>query len=425
MEYDVVIAGASISGCTAAVHLGRSGLRVALLEKHRSIETPKRLCGYFLLGAAQEPLQRLGVWDELVLRGGGTGQLAMWNEAGWSDRSRADGLPPFLNVRRSTLDPFLRRTAVETPGVDLLLGHRVEDLLRDDRGTIVGVRAHRSDGVEVELRARLVVGADGHRSRTAQLAGARERTFANVRAFVYGYYRDVEWTGPGDAALWWHGDDWAVLSPTDSGLTLAALMPRQDSVRGGTDFSARLEDYFARLPDGPRLRADQRVGKPVASLDYPLVRRDPTPLPGVALVGDAALTADPAPAPGCSWALLSGQWLAEHTAEPLRTGTPLHRALAGYRRARRRLDREFFFLRADAASGTANPVQRLLRTASVHDPVTAEMLLRVGMQLAPTSSVLRPDVLARAWAVRHRPREPVSARPAAAPPTGPAATAGR
>lgn len=85
MEYDVVIVGASIGGCTAAIHLGRAGLRVALLERHRSIETPKRLCGHFLLGGAKEPLRRLGIWEDLVALGGAPGTWRCGaSTAGWT-----------------------------------------------------------------------------------------------------------------------------------------------------------------------------------------------------------------------------------------------------------------------------------------------------------------------------------------------------
>jgi 2-polyprenyl-6-methoxyphenol hydroxylase-like FAD-dependent oxidoreductase len=170
----------------------------------------------------------------------------------------------------------------------------------------------------------------------------------------------------------------------------------------GADLHAYLEDYYARLPGGPQLRPEQRASTVVASVDYPLVRRDPLPVAGVALVGDAALTADPAPAPGCTWALLSGQWLADHVAAASASGSSLDEALRGYRRARRRLERELLLMRSDAASGRANPVQRLLREAAVHDPVTAERLLQVGMQVVPTTSLLRPDVLGRAWTVSRR-----------------------
>jgi flavin-dependent dehydrogenase len=172
---------------------------------------------------------------------------------------------------------------------------------------------------------------------------------------------------------------------------------------------AYLEDYFAALPGGPDLRSGERVSRVVASLDYPLVRRHPTPAPGLALVGDAALTTDPAPAPGCSWALLSGQWLADHTAGALNSSGSLERALRGYRRAHRRLEREFFFMRSDAASGSTNPVQRLLRAAAVDDPVTAQRVMRVGMQVSPTAGLLRPAVIGRAWRARRRAWRPAAA----------------
>lgn len=410
MKYDVVIAGASISGCTAAIHFARAGLRVALLEKHRSLETPKRLCGHFLLGGAQEPLQRLGIRDELVGLGAGTGKLAIWADNGWLDPLGAESAPPFLNLRRSTLDPLLRHTAAQTDGVDLLLGHSITGLVRD-RHRVVGVVVRTIDGEQHELRARLVVGADGYQSKTAELAGVETRTYPNSRVFLYAYYRDVPWPVEGDAALWWHGDDWAVLSPTDGALTEVALMPTRSGLpAGGAEtFPTFLEDYFAALPDGPDLRSGERASKVVASLDYPLVRRHPTPSPGLALIGDAALTTDPAPAPGCTWALLSGQWLADHTADALGAPDSLERALRGYRRAHRRLEREFFFMRSDAATGSTNPVQRLLRAAAVHDPVTAQRLMMVGMQVSPTAGLLRPAVLGRAWRARHRVPLPAAA----------------
>lgn len=143
------------------------------------------------------------------------------------------------------------------------------------------------------------MGADGYQSKTAELAGVERKTYPNTRVFLYAYYRGVPWPVEGDAALWWHRDDWAVLTPTDGALTEVALMPIRSGLpaRGAEAFPTYLEDYFAALPGGPDLKSGERASKVVASLDYPLVRRHPTPAPGLALIGDAALTTDPAPAP--------------------------------------------------------------------------------------------------------------------------------
>ncbi|WP_327588044.1 FAD-dependent monooxygenase [Nonomuraea sp. NBC_00507] len=403
MDYDVVIVGASVSGCTAAILYGRAGLRVALLEKHRSIDTPKRLCGHFLLGRAQTPLRRLGLWDDLLATGAGTGDVSIRTAYGWTDRSRG-GVPPFLSVRRTTLDPILRGSAAATGGVDLLLGRTVTGLLTEGH-RVTGVRARLLDGTEETHAGRLIVGADGYRSKVASLAGVPERFTPNGRAFFYTYYRNVRHTLPTPAALWWHERDWVVLAPTDGGLTQVAVMPAKDTLPPDlTDHAGYIERYVASLPDAPDLTRAERAAKVVIAPDYPLIRRHPTPVPGLALIGDAALTADPTPAPGCTWALLSGQWLADATAPALLAGDDPASALRRYRRVHRALEREHAFMRGGAEVAPPNPVQRLLHEAAVHDPEVARRLALVGMQVAPTMSLLNPALAARALLVRHRGR---------------------
>ncbi|NRQ33826.1 NAD(P)/FAD-dependent oxidoreductase [Nonomuraea sp. NN258] len=419
MEYDVVIVGASVSGCTAAILYGRAGLRVALLEKHRDIATPKRLCGHFLLGAAQAPLLRLGLWDDLLATGAGTGEVSVRTAYGWTDPCRV-GVPPFVNVRRATLDPMLRERAAATKGVDLLLGRTVTDLLTEDRHVpgprtegrrVIGVRVRLLDGTEETHTGRLIVGADGHRSKVAALAGVRTRFTPNGRAFFYTYYRNVRHTLPTPAAVWWNDRDWVVIAPTDGGLTEVAVMPAKDTLPPGlTDHAGYLERYVAALPDAPDLAGAERVAKVVAALDYPLIRRHPTPAPGLALIGDAALTADPTPAPGCTWALLSGQWLADATAPALLAGDDPAPALRRYRRAHRAIEREHAFMRGDGEVAPPGRAQRLLHEAAVHDPEVSRRLALVGMQAAPTTSLLNPSLAVRALLARHRARRHLTVR---------------
>ena len=123
-------------------------------------------------------------------RSSGSGLLGALREAGAVDshprlRTRwgwvvGDEVPPCLNLRREKLDPIVRAHAAATPGVELLAGRTVTDLVRDG-GRVAGVRLR--DGAE--LHADLVVGADGRDSAVAELAELRAKTFPNGR-FSYG-----------------------------------------------------------------------------------------------------------------------------------------------------------------------------------------------------------------------------------------------
>src|SRR4051794_24119950 len=92
---------------------------------------------------------------------------------------------PMLNARRVTLDAVLLDAAAHA-GADIRTQTAVTGLVRDD-GRVAGVATNRG-----ELRAPLVVGADGARSTVARLAGAREyhRTPAG-RVFLWGYFEGV------------------------------------------------------------------------------------------------------------------------------------------------------------------------------------------------------------------------------------------
>ena len=74
-------------------------------------------------------------------------------------------------------------------------------------------------------------------------------------------------------------------------------------------------------------------------------------MPGVALVGDAALAADPLFGVGCGWAFQSAEWLVDHTAAAVAGGRGLDSALARYRRAFRRRLLPHYWQVADFASG--------------------------------------------------------------------------
>jgi 2-polyprenyl-6-methoxyphenol hydroxylase-like FAD-dependent oxidoreductase len=226
MDYDVAIVGGSVAGSSAAIHYGRAGLRVALIERSRSMEAYKALCGHYILGGTRPALERLGLWDRMIADGAATLAPAIWTGAGWV--APPPDVPEAISLRRSRLDPLLRELAAKTPGVDLLMGHTVTALM--DRGRrVAGVVAH-CDGHDVEIGARLMVGADGHRSRVAELAGVEPRSTPNARFLFWGYYRGVRLRSPGQAALWLVDPHVAVAVPTDDDLMLLGAFPTKERV---------------------------------------------------------------------------------------------------------------------------------------------------------------------------------------------------
>src|SRR5512134_2113638 len=127
-DYDVAIVGASIAGCTAATLLARQGARVALIERHPDPRAFKRVCGHFIQSSGAPVLERLGLGERLEAAGAVRGRARVWSRYGWMDPAGGEDADSgsghrSLSVRREVLDPMLRRTAAETAGVDLMLGH--------------------------------------------------------------------------------------------------------------------------------------------------------------------------------------------------------------------------------------------------------------------------------------------------------------
>ncbi|MFD5227974.1 FAD-dependent oxidoreductase [Streptomyces qaidamensis] len=398
MDYDVIIVGASIAGCTAATAYGRAGLRVALVERQRSPQAHKTLCGHFVLGGAHDVLQRMGFWQPMLAHGAAvTTGLGVWTGSGWVVPGTGSAVPSAISLRRSKLDPLLREIAGATPGVDLLLGHRVVDLVEGPSGAVAGVVVSRGGAERIVLRARLVVAADGHHSTVARLARVAEDSAPNNRFLFWTYYEGATMNGPGDGQVWPLDPDTAVCIRVDDGLTQVGVFPAKDRLPEFTaDRAAAFDRFVERLPDGPALTGARRVSNLVGTTDYPCIRRDPTPRAGLALIGDAATASDPVPAVGCGWAFRSAAWLADATAEPLAQGGNLHRALRSYRRAHRFIDKYDALGRQEALAKPPTALQLAVRTAAVSDPDIARRLAMFAMRAADPSVLLNPKVMVRA-----------------------------
>ena len=71
-DYDAVVVGASVAGCTVATFLGRQGARVALLERSPNEDVYKVICTHAIMPCATGTLRRLGLVEQIEAAGGMT-----------------------------------------------------------------------------------------------------------------------------------------------------------------------------------------------------------------------------------------------------------------------------------------------------------------------------------------------------------------
>jgi 2-polyprenyl-6-methoxyphenol hydroxylase-like FAD-dependent oxidoreductase len=401
-RFDVAVVGASLAGCAAATLFARRGLTVVLIERRSDLQAYKRTCTHFIQPCGTRTLERLGLTGPIEAAGGVRNSLHVWSPSGWvvGRHHDADGRRAYgYTIRREKLDPMIRELAATTPGVDLRCGLTATSLLRGAR-RFDGVVARDRDGREQRVLAQLVVGADGRDSRIAELARLRPRALANDRFMYFAYFRDLPLSSGPAGQMWFVEPDVAYAYPCDGDLTLLACFLTKDQLRAfKTAPEAQFARRFASLCNAPRLDGAERVSPLIGKLEMPNIRR-PASVSGLALVGDAALAADPMWGVGCGWALQSAEWLADDTSPALAGREPLDRALRRYRRQhRRRLLAHHLVSASFSTRRRLAPHERLFLRAGARDRVTANRVAGFGERMIGVHEMFSPRSLARAlWA---------------------------
>lgn len=299
IQVDVAIVGARIAGSVAAALMGAAGYRVLVVD---STTFPSdTISTHFFRGAGLvSVLARVGLLDD-ALALGSPPLTREYNFQGDDPTPVINGPQDpgdvgfCLSVRRRPLDRLLVERARATPGVEVWEGTSARSLLRDgDR--VAGLIVERG-GVTQEVRARLVVGADGRASAVARwLEASEERREPATRAMYFRYVRgfrgpDDSWDGP---VFSLRGDELAYAFPSDDGITCLAL---SINLAAFATFRGAHEARFAeRLTAHPGLAepfaASSPEGRILGSGPKDAIVRTPGG-PGWALVGDASLSQDP------------------------------------------------------------------------------------------------------------------------------------
>jgi flavin-dependent dehydrogenase len=347
----------------------------------------RKPCGECVSPAGVDALRSLGALDAVLTAG--PAPLTGWTiggSLGFSGRfpsaHRGFALP------RLVLDAILLDQA-RAAGVEVRTGVQVRDLLRNG-ARVMGIHALGAGGEPLDVRARLVVGADGLRSVVLRRLGLLSRAPKLRKLALTAHVRGIS-TEPGVGELRVRGCECVGVADVGDGtanVTVVVPGAHAEAVAGAAE--AFFDEALRRFGI-----TAERVDDVLATgpFDWPVRRAIAH---GALLVGDAAGYYDPFTGQGIFRALKGAEIASETVVEALRTGGVTQAALMPYERDRRRMfgpgERvqhvvEAVVSRPRLFGAVANRFRRR--------PELADAVIRVTGDVSPVRSLLSPRLLAR------------------------------
>ena len=341
---DVVVVGARCAGAATAMLLAAAGHDVLVVDR---TEFPSdTLSTHAIARTGVVQLHRWGLLSDVVESGAPEIRDVMFHIGDTAvTRTIKDrhGVDHLVAPRRHVLDPILQ-DAARAAGATIRTGVSVAGVHRRDDGRVTGVYGRAGDGRPVSIDARIVIGADGLRSRVARAVGApmievRPSNGATHYTYFAGDWNAMEYylgdgafagifpTHGGEACIW-------VCSPDDW-----AIERRRRHASMDTAFDAMVADAAPELAE--RLDTCVRTSTSRWMMRTPNHLRHPVG-DGWALVGDAGYHRDTITGHGISDAFRDAELLAVAVDDALRGRCVETDALASYHHERDVMLREVF-----------------------------------------------------------------------------------
>jgi len=403
-DAEVLVVGGGPAGSSVATFLARAGVDVRVVDRAH-FPRPKP-CAEYLSPQASRLLEAMGALERVEQSGAaqltGISVRAPNGRVIKGDFVATHGFRGFrdrgLSVRRELLDAILLDCAREA-GAGVNEGVRVTDIVRDASQRVVGVRTL-SDGIAGEIRAQLVIAADGLRP----VVGCRLR-LAHASRWPKRLALVTHYAGVADIGE--HGEmhvergGYVGIADVGNGVTTVALVvPASRAREFSEDRAAFLERWLRNVPHlAPRFAGAERVSPVVATGPFASHARRAWS-PGAALVGDAADFFDPFTGEGIYAALRGGEMLAGFVGESAAATTPLasDALLAEYDASRRReFGGKWLVERViGAVVGSAPLINRAARNLSARKEF-ADLLIGVTGDFVPAREVIRAGYVWRVF----------------------------
>jgi flavin-dependent dehydrogenase len=369
-QCDVLIVGTRCSGAPLAMLLARKGHKVIAVD--RAQFPSDTVSTHFMWPRTTSLLQKWGLLEKLAATGcpaiervtADYGPVAVSGRPG-----PVDGTEIMYCPRRTVLDAMLVEAA-RGAGAEIHESTTFREAIREgDR--IVGAHVQDRDGHVADVRATVLVGADGVWSSVARAIDAVTEVHHDpLTCGYYAYWRGVPTEG---VEFYVRAGRDILVFPTHDGLTCVWAGRSRSEWNG---YRANVEGTYREIislaPDLSR-----RIDRAEQASPF----RGTSKLPnfyrqsfgqGWALVGDAAYHRDPLPGMGIGDAFLGAQLLADAIDGGLTGKTDLESALASYQSTFREKTRPVF--------------EYTLRAAGLKDP---SAMLPVYAKIAESSEKTR------------------------------------
>lgn len=315
-QYDAIVIGGGPSGASVASILAEYGHRVLVLEREKF---PRYHVGESLIPFTYYPLERLGLVSRMkkshfvkkysvcfVPPNGRTSQPFYFYT-----RYDRDTVAQSWQVLRSEFDEMMLNHAREK-GAEVHEQATVKELLRDDSGRVIGVRAVLHDGQEHHFLGKITLDCTGKEAFTTVRNGWRVRDPYLNKVAVWTYYkgsRRLEGMDEGQTTVAFVQDKgwfWHIPQHNDMvsvGVVAEGKYLSRDGVKNPKDIFHREVEENLWIKDS--LSVGEQVGDYFITSEYTHHAKH-CGSEGLLLVGDAFAFLDPVFSSGLMFALKSG-----------------------------------------------------------------------------------------------------------------------